>query len=141
VKPLLDDILKPLNEGKMDARSTLTLVEFVEKHYQPEYVNIELKPSTRNGYNKLWQALLQINPYLGGIPLREFTANHVYSLLKKLRDRGWGRRSLYHVKTLLSGIFAYGVNTAVLYHNPVREAKMVRTAPPTQQQPQALMTC
>ena len=45
---------------------------------------------------------------------------------------GWGRRSLYHVKTLLSGIAAYAVNTGVLHHNPVREAKMVRTAPPTQ---------
>ena len=88
--------------------------------------------SDDNGYNKLWDALLLINPQLGGIPLRDFTANHVYGLLKKLRDKGWGRRSLYHVKTLLSGIFAYAVNTGVFYHNAVREVKMVRTAPPTQ---------
>jgi len=53
-------------------------------------------------------------------------------LLKKLRDRGWGRRSLYHAKTLLSGIFAYAVNIGVLHHNPVRDAKMVRTQPPKQ---------
>src|SRR5690348_13024066 len=78
VKPLLDDILKPLNEGKMDARSTMALAQFVEKHYRPEYVNIELKPSTRNGYNKLWGALLEVDTNLGRIALRDFTANHAY---------------------------------------------------------------
>ncbi len=132
VRPLLDEILRPLNEGRTDARSTMTLARFVEHHYQPEYVDIELKPSTRNGYNKLWDTLAELAPHLGSIALRDFTANHVYGLLKKLRDKGWGRRSLYHVKTLLSGIFAYAVNTGVLAHNPVRESKMVRTAPPTQ---------
>jgi integrase len=132
VRPLIDDILRPLNEGKIDAGSSMTLSQFVESHYEPEYVNTELKPSTRNGYVKLWQMVREISPQLGAIPLRDFTANHAYGLLKKLREKGWGRRSLYHAKTLLSGIFAYAVNTGVLHHNPLREAKMVRTAPPTQ---------
>ena len=37
-------------------------------------------------------------------PLRDFTPKHVYTLLKKVRDKGWGRRSFYPAKTLLSGI-------------------------------------
>ncbi|HZQ21692.1 MAG TPA: hypothetical protein VFA89_02735 [Terriglobales bacterium] len=84
VRPLLDDILRPLNEGKVDARSTMTLGSFVRKHYLPEYVNKELRPSTRNGYKKLWEALETIRTNgeaLAEIALRDFTPKHLHELL------------------------------------------------------------
>ncbi len=132
VRPLLDDIVRPLNEGKVDARSTMTLVRFVDNIYMPQYVEIELKPSTQNGYKKLWEMLREASPRLGEMTLREFSPNHAYLLFKTLREKGWGRHSLYHAKAFLSGVFAHAVNVGALHHNPVKEARMVKTDPPKQ---------
>ncbi len=132
VRPLLDDILRPLNEGKVDARSTMTLARFVDEIYMPQYVEVELKPSTQNGYTKLWEMLREASPRLGEMALREFSPNHAYLLFKTLREKGWGRHSLYHAKAFLSGVFAHAVNIGALHHNPVKEARMVKTDPPKQ---------
>lgn len=48
VRPLLAEKLSALNEGRMDARGTLTLALFVTEYYEP-YVKQNLKPSTVNG--------------------------------------------------------------------------------------------
>lgn len=128
VRPILDDILRPLNEGKMDARSTMTLSAFVDKKYLPEYVSTELKPSTQEDYRKLWRQ--RLNPLLGQRILRDVTPKDISDILKALRSAGLGRRSISHAKALVSGIFAHAVNEGLLEHNPVREVKMIKTSPP-----------
>lgn len=128
VRPLLDDILRPLNKGKMNARSTMTLTTFVEEKYLPGYVSVELKASTQDGYRKLWGQRLQ--PLIGNKILRDVTPKHISDMLKALRDDGLGRRSISHAKNLVSGIFAYAVGEGLLERNPVREVKTVKTPSP-----------
>src|SRR5262249_1141400 len=126
--PLLDEKLKPINEGKMDARSTMTLAQFVDSHYLP-YVKTELKPSTHNGYKNDWKRLLK--PLVGNIILRDFTTKHGHDLLVKLRTKRLGRSSLHRAKTLLSAVFSHALNLGVLHGtNLIKEVKLPRTAAP-----------
>ena len=69
VRPLLDDILQPLNAGRVDARSTSTLTQFVESEDYKSHLR-DLKPSTQNGYTKLWKKHLKSR--IGPIALRDF---------------------------------------------------------------------
>ena len=126
VRPLLDEILRPLNEGRADVQGTLTLASFVGDFYMP-YVRGNLKPSTYHGYLKLWRDALA--PRVGEIRLRDFRTVDAAKLLAALAGKGWGRRSLKHAKFLLSGIFVYAKNLGALDGvNPVRDALLPKKA-------------
>ena len=126
VRPLLDEKLRPLNEGRSDARSTLTLALFVSEYYLP-YGRESFKPSTIHGYTKLWRDALC--PRVGEIRLRDFKTVDAANLLTALAAKGWGRRSLQHAKSLLSGIFTYAKNLGVLDGiNPVQGTIIPRKA-------------
>jgi integrase len=128
VRPLLTEKLQASNEGRTDARSSLTLATFVSDFYLP-YGRENLKPSTIHGYTKLWRDALC--SYVGEIRLRDFKTVDAANLLKTLACRGWGRRSLQHAKSLLSGIFTYAKNLGVLDgNNPVQGTMIPRKAPP-----------
>ncbi len=102
VQPLMDDILQPLNAGRVDARSTATLSQFVESEDYKSHFR-DLKASTQNGYTKLWKKHLK--PRVGAIALRDFRTVNAANVFADLRAKGLGRRSLQHAKSLLSGIF------------------------------------
>ena len=126
VRPLLEEILRPLNQGRADVRSSVTLASFVADFYLP-YTRENLKPSTHHGYTKLWQDSLA--PRIGEVRLRDFRTVDAAKLLNALTAKGWGRRSLQHAKSLLSGIFTYAKNLGVLDGvNPVRDALVPRKA-------------
>ena len=55
VRPLLAEKLRSLNEGRTDARSSLSLAAFVSEYYD-SYIRENLKPSTIHGYSKLWES-------------------------------------------------------------------------------------
>ncbi len=114
-----------MNEGRTDARSSLTLAAFVSEHYDP-YARENLKPSTVHGYSKLWETLC---PRVGEIRLRHFKTVDAANTLTYFAGRGWGRRSLQHAKSLLSGIFTYAKNLGVLDGvNPVQGTIIPRKA-------------
>ena len=125
VRPLLADKLRALNEGRTDARSSLTLAEFFAEYYRP-YARENLKPSTVHGYLKLWETLC---PRVGEIRLRDFKTVDAANTLSHFTAKGWGRRSLQHAKSLLSGIFTYAKNLGVLDGvNPVQGTMIPRKA-------------
>ncbi len=118
VRPLLAAKLRALNEGRTDARSSLTLAAFVSEYYDP-YIRENLKPSTVHGYSKLLEDALC--PRVGEIRLRDFKTVDAANTLTYFARRGWGRLSLQHAKSLLSGIFTYAKNLGVLDGvNPVQ---------------------
>jgi len=127
VQPLLDEILKPLNEGRVNGQCTQTVTRFVESFYLP-YAKENCKPSTFHGYSKLWRSYLV--PGLADVVLRDFRCVDAAKLLAQLhREHGPGRTSLRHVKSLLSGIFTYAKNLGVLDGiNPVRDALIPKKA-------------
>lgn len=126
VRPLLAEKLRPLNEGKTDARSSLTLAAFVSEYYDP-YAHENFKPSTVHGYSKLWKDALC--PRVGQIRLRDFRTVDAANTLSYFVGKGWGRSSLKHAKSLLSGIFTFAKNIGVLDGvNPVQGTIIPRKA-------------
>jgi len=126
VRPFLAEKLRALTEGRTDARSSLTLAAFVAEYYEP-YSRDNFKPSTVHGYTKLWKDALC--PRVGEIRLRDFKTVDAANTLAYYAAKGWGRRSLQHAKSLLSGIFTYAKNLGVLDGvNPVQGTIIPRKA-------------
>lgn len=66
---LRDEILGPINSGKVRPESTLSVAEFAEGNWLP-WARENCKPSTVAGYETLWNAYLA--PYVREISLRDF---------------------------------------------------------------------
>jgi integrase len=99
---------------------------FVSEHYDP-YARQTFKPSTVHGYSKLWKDALC--PRVGEIRLRDFKTVDAANTLSHYAAKGWGRTSLKHAKSLLSGIFTYAKNLGVLDGvNPVQGTIIPRKA-------------
>jgi integrase len=128
VLPLLADKLKPLNEQRVTAESTLTIAEYVEQFYFPD-AERELKPSTVHGYRGLWRMYLKLP--LGHLTLRDFQCHHATTVLAAIhRDHGLSRKSLRHNKALLRTIFTHAKRAGVIggEENPVKDAGVPRAA-------------
>ncbi len=127
VRPLLDEILKPLNAGKVSPEGTLTIDEYVERFYLP-YAEENCKPSTYSGYKTQWQMYLA--PRLTRAVLRDFRTVHAANLLADIhRAHGLGRSTLRHLKAFLSSVFTYAKNQGVLDGiNPIADAEVPRKA-------------
>src|SRR5271168_1878726 len=78
VRPLLDEKLVEVNNGRSSAESTLSIVEYVDKFYFAE-AESELKASTVHGYRGIWKMYLK--PHLGSVTLRDFSCGQASRLL------------------------------------------------------------
>jgi integrase len=131
VQQLLDEKLKPLNEGRASAESTLAVSTYGDEHIFP-WAERELKPSTVYGYKGLWRMYLK--PRLTKINLRDFRCVDATNLLADIhRQHKLGRATLRHCKALLSVIFAHAKRAGVLDEsNPVQDAGIPRAAEASQ---------
>ena len=127
VRPLLAEKLAPENEGRCSAASTLTIVEYVERFYFP-IAESELRPSTVHGYKGLWRMYLKRR--LGHVSLRDFTCGQATKLLADIhREHKLSRKSLRHVKALLSVVFTFAKRADVLAgENPITDAGIPKRA-------------
>lgn len=127
VRPLLDDILRPLNEGKTRPEGTLSVAKFVESHYLP-FVEENYKPSTLAGYKNLWGAYLSAR--LSKFVLRDFRTVDAATLFAEIhRSHNLGRTMLKHIKSFLSGVFTYAKNQGVIDGaHPIRDAMIPKKA-------------
>jgi integrase len=124
VRPLLDEILAPLNSGKCDVRSTMSLADFVEKDWLP-HCERELRPATIRGYKDVWKR--HIKPYVGQVALRDIQAVTATDLLARLRQKGIGHRTLRYVKALGSAICSRALAYSILQGaNPFALAELPR---------------
>jgi integrase len=127
VRPLLAEKLRPINEGKTRPESTLPITDFVTCHYWP-FVEENYKPSTIAGYKNLWRDYVQ--PYLGKTVIRDFRTVDAATLLGEVhRSRSVGRKTLKHIKSLLSAVFTFAKNQGALDGvNPIRDAMIPKKA-------------
>jgi len=127
VRPLLDEILRPLNQGRVKPESTLTVADYVEQYYLP-YTKENCKPSTYVTYKTQWEMYLA--PRLDKTVLRDFRTASAAKLLEDLyRFHALGRTTLRHLKSFLSGVFSYAINQGVMDGiNPIREARVPKKA-------------
>jgi len=126
---LRDEILRPINNGKMRPESTLCVAEFAEGNWLP-WARDNCKPSTVAGYETLWKTYLA--PYLREICLRDFRtvdAANLFALIH--RNHKIGRTTLQHCKSRLSGIFTLARNLGALdTPNPIQGAAIPKKAAP-----------
>jgi hypothetical protein len=127
VKPFVEDILRPINRGLIDVRSTAAIAKFVEDTYFPQYADERLRASTRKAYRDTWN--VHIKNRLGGMILRQFrTVDGEQLLAAVARDTGVGKNSLKHVKSFLSGVFKQAKRLGVLDGvNPMMDVSLPRT--------------
>jgi integrase len=112
VQPLLDEILAPVNAGKVKPESSLSVSEYGEDHWLP-WTRENCKPSTVAGYEFYWNTYLE--PRLQKVAIRDFRTVDAANLLAELqRSNNLGRTMLKKAKAILSGIFTLARNQGVL---------------------------
>src|ERR1700674_4048374 len=57
VRPILDAILRPINDNRSNPAGTLTVPQYYEKFFLP-HIRAECKPSTAVTYNSVWKPYL-----------------------------------------------------------------------------------
>lgn len=124
---LRDEILGPINSGKVRPESTLSVAEFAEGNRLP-WARENCKPSTVAGYETLWNTYLA--PYLKEISLRDFRTVDAANLFAQThRDHQIGRTTLQHCKSRLSGIFTLARNQGALDGpNPIQGSLIPKKA-------------
>lgn len=124
---LRDEILGPINGGKVRPESTLTVAQYAEKCWL-HWVRENCKPSTVAGYETVWRIYLA--PYLQKISLRDFRTVDAANLFVEIhRKHAVGRTTLRHCKRRLSGLFTLARNQGALDSpNPIEEAMIPKKA-------------
>jgi integrase len=127
VRPLLEEVLRPVNEGKARPESTLSVAKFVESYYLP-FVEANFKPSTVAGYKHLWEKYVAAR--LNYVSVRDFRTVDAATLLAEIYQAcNLGRTTLKHIKSFLSGVFTFAKNHGALDGlNPVQDAMIPRKA-------------
>jgi integrase len=124
---LKDEILSPINSGKVRPESTLTVAKFGEDYWLP-WVRENCKPSTVAGYETVWRIYLE--PYLQKITLRDFRTADAANLFVEIHRRHKvGRSTLQHCKRRLSSLFTFARNQGALdTPNPIQGTMIPKKA-------------
>jgi integrase len=138
VRPLLDDIVRPLNQGKVDARSTMTLTDFVEQNWLPYCEQKGLSPATLYGYKQTWR--LYLKPHIGGTAIRDLEAGDVTQFLFGLRKNKVGHRTIKYAKAVGRLIFNHALAHSIIKgDNPFQNAELPIALTLNKRQPAASM--
>jgi integrase len=129
---LVDDVLAPINTGRLNPESTLTVKEYGDNSWLP-WVRQNCKPSTIAGYETRWDRY--VAPRVAKIALRDFRTVDAANLLTEIhREFNLSRSGLQHCRSLLSGIFALARNQGVLDKpNPCEGVMIPRKANPAKE--------
>jgi integrase len=123
VRVLAADFLAPLNAGKVRPESTTPVAQFIESEYLP-WVERCKRPSTAKGYRDIWED--HVKARLGPVSLRDFRPADGTQLLQSIAAHATlSRRTMYHIKSFLSGVFAQAISQGWLdSDNPMRNARI-----------------
>lgn len=123
VRPLADEFLTPLNAGKVRPESTMSVAQFIETEYLPWTVRSK-RPSTVKGYRDIWNVHMRAR--IGDVTLRDFRPADGTRMLELIAGHvTLSRRTLYHIKSFVSGVFAHAISQGWLdSENPMRGAKI-----------------
>ncbi|HXA75656.1 MAG TPA: tyrosine-type recombinase/integrase [Candidatus Acidoferrales bacterium] len=129
VRKFAKKILDPLNEGKLDVRSTMLVTEFVETAYLIGHVQ-KLRASTQKGYKDMYRD--HIKARMGQLTLRSFRTVDGEQMLSAIaRQTKLGRNTLKHLKSFLSGVFKEAKRLGVLDGlNPMQDTSLPVVAEP-----------
>ena len=120
VRMLRDEVMSKVN-SMLESASALTAKDFWTSTYLP-YATENLRPSSVRSYQQIWKQHLLT--HLGQLPLNAYTTPMGSVFLTSLSKR-LGRRTLAHVRSLMSSMFAHALNLGLIGSNPIREVKIL----------------
>lgn len=101
---------------------------FVDRTYFPSE-QVQALVKSLDGYEDIWN--LHLKTLLEEHTLASFRPVHVTRIMEQLRDKGLGKRSLQHIKSFLSGVYAFARSHGYLDGaNPVTGVKLPKTPEP-----------
>src|SRR5215469_8854036 len=109
---LATEFLRPFNEGKVTAHSSMSLSDFVERHWFPSLQS--LRDATVYGYRQTWHDYME-KPF-GKLPLRDIKRTDTVPYLRKLQQTG--ARVARSAKAVGSAIYSYANLLEIVEHNP-----------------------
>jgi integrase len=130
VRSLCEDFMRTINTDT-PSPSALSVVDFWEHTYLP-FITENLKPSTRIGYQQVWNQHLK--DHFGNMTLREYRKGIGSLFLTKLAKK-YSQRTVQHIKNLASGIFTHAANLDLIEANPWSFCKVLgksKATAPTQ---------
>lgn len=98
-----DEILRPLNLGRVRPESAVLFAEFVERYFTPNVFPL-LKPSTRRLYRDLFQ--LHLLPAFGARRISEIGTVDLQQFVLAKMDSGLGWQRAAHLRNLMSKVFS-----------------------------------
>jgi integrase len=107
------EFLKPLNEGKLDARSTMSLTEFAEQHWLP-WVETQTRQATYYGYKRTWETYLKLR--FGCTAVRDVRKRDLVPFLMNLFKTG--ARVAKYAKSVGNMIYNFAVQLEIVESNP-----------------------
>jgi integrase len=111
VRPLADEILDPLNQGR-EVNGPMTLQQYAETVYFPN-VRTKKKPSTVKGYVNLYNA--QIQSRIGGLRLSTCSTADIQRVLYRIdEEEELSHQSFLNINSLLSAIFTHARRSGTL---------------------------
>lgn len=128
VMPLVTEFLSTVNSNQLNPEGTQSLESFVEQTYLP-FVSRQKRPSTYRGYRNIWKCYLK--PRCGQSRLRDFRTADGERLLSKIaKQHDLSRRSLIHIKNLMSGIFKHAKRLGAINGvNPMQDVSIPKSRP------------
>ncbi len=123
VKSLVEEKLRPFNNGHYTPESTMALERFVDTIYLP-YVAEQKRPSTFRGYRDIWENHLKAR--CRSVRLRDFHTSTGEQLLADIaHSNDLSRTMLKHIKSVLSGVFKHARRLGVLHTaNPMQDVSI-----------------
>lgn len=110
-------------------RADIPVTDFWEKVYLP-FVTDNMRASTVSGYKQIWGQHLAT--HFKGQTIQGYQPHVASDFLTSL-TKTQGRRTLNHIRSLMSGVFTHAVNKGRLKFNPIRDVKILgRVAAPKQ---------
>jgi integrase len=123
-------------------QSVMTVKNYVEDHYIPEFVT-KRKPSTCRAYLQILQA--RVLPALGAMELNQVARRDVQLLINRLHGQGKARHTCDNVRTVIRSLFRQAIRDERLTANPATLIQMPQANPriptkvPSAEQMQAVL--
>jgi integrase len=145
IAKLADETLNLVNSGKLNVSETMSVSDFIEKHYL-KGVRESTRKSTQKAYGDIWRIHIQnrldalefLRPNRQPITLRDFRTLHGQMLIKDIAAKAKTKHgqplrqtSLARIKVFLSGAFKEAKRLGFLdAANPMQDTKVPRGADP-----------
>jgi integrase len=115
IRMLAEDFLRGVNaQVAGQIRQDVKIADFFDHTYLP-FIRENKRHSTVDAYENLWHGKLE--KHFGTRTLSEYKPSDGYKHLMGLKGR-LNRNSLFHVRSLASGIFSHAVNLGLIDQNP-----------------------